>query len=257
MVRDYGPADDTASLVRQAAAGDRRIVLLDAVMAAGRRPASACSCSTPMTGARTTCSLADQDDVWHPDKIERMLERMALRGDAGRRRFSAEDRDGQSCPENLLRPRRLPHLVYSDLTVVDAELRLVHPLFCAIPGFATARAGRCGTLLGRSFVLGCALIVQWLLLEFSLPLPETVVFARLVVGSMLRLRSDRSRSCPSPRSTIDGMARTPAARPAFGKGFNPLRHSCRLLWEVGWRSFRQSLDQVRALQERLRERCPG
>ena len=71
---------------------------------------------------------ADQDDVWHDDKLERLMDRMRL----------AETASGGSSPQ----------LVYSDLTVVDGELHRWPPPFCVFPGFDTARAGRCGPCWG-------------------------------------------------------------------------------------------------------------
>ncbi len=79
LVRDDGSADDTVSLVRQAAAEDRRIVLLEG----GERLGASASFGQLMQHAYDLGAEyllpADQDNVWHPDKIERLLGRMRRR----------------------------------------------------------------------------------------------------------------------------------------------------------------------------------
>ena len=175
LVRDDGSSDETVPLLRQAAAEDRRIVLLDG----GKRLGASASFGLLMQHAYDLGAeyllLADQDDVWHPDKIERMLERMR-RGSRGGKRgtgpISAKTR--ACCPRSLPPFPRSPQLVYSDLTVVDAELRTVHPSFLRHSRLRHGEGRPLRTLLGRCFVLGCASIVNRPLLEFALPLPESV-----------------------------------------------------------------------------------
>ena len=88
LVRDDGSSDETLPLLRATAAEDRRIVLLDA----GERQGASASFGLLMQHAYGLGAeyllLADQDDVWHQDKIERMLWRMreAAEAAAGRRR---------------------------------------------------------------------------------------------------------------------------------------------------------------------------
>ena len=57
--------------------------------------------------------LSDQDDVWYPDKVEKLLERMRQVETAGK-----------------------PALVFSDMEVVDEDLWQISPSFfaAAIPG---------------------------------------------------------------------------------------------------------------------------
>jgi glycosyltransferase involved in cell wall biosynthesis len=235
LVRDDGSSDETVRLLRATAAEDRRIVLLDG----GERLGASASFGLLVQHAYDMGAeyllLADQDDVWHRDKIERLLEQMRrAEGSAG---------------------RPSPQLVYSDLTVVDAELRTVHPSFLRHSRLRHGQGRPLRTLLGRSFVLGCASIVNRPLLQFALPLPETIAshdwwlaLCAAAVGQVSYL----------PQSTLDYRrhGKNTSGPAGFWKGFNPLRHSWRRRWEVGWRSFQRSLDQARALRERLRQRCP-
>jgi glycosyltransferase involved in cell wall biosynthesis len=262
LVRDDGSSDETVPLLRQEAAEDRRIVSLEG----GERLGASASFGLLMQHAYDQGAEyllpADQDDVWHPDKIERLLGRMrqaeaAAAGKRGQAPFAGTARrvlcTNGACP--LFPGRPLPQLVYSDLTVVDAELRMVHPSFLRHSRLRHGEGRPLRTLLGRCFVLGCASMVNRPLLEFALPLPATVAshdwwlaLSAAAVGQVSFLHE----------STLDYRrhGKNTSGPAGFWQGFNPLRHSWRRRWEVGWRSFRQSLDQARALRERLRERRP-
>ena len=96
--------------------------------------------------------LADQDDVWHVDKVARQVE--ALR--------EAEAESGET----------VPHLVYCDAAVVDAARRPLHPSFLRHNRLPHRSAAPLKTLLGRSFVLGCACAVNRPLMELALPVPK-------------------------------------------------------------------------------------
>ncbi|MEN6459169.1 MAG: glycosyltransferase family 2 protein [Thermoguttaceae bacterium] len=236
LVRDDGSSDETVPELRAAAAEDGRIVLLEPD---GRRLGPSASFATLMQQAYDRGAdcllLADQDDVWHADKIERMLARM--------RHEEATDR------------RPSPRLVYSDLTVVDASLRLVHPSFLRYSRLRHGEGRPLRTLLGRCFVLGCASMVNRPLLQFALPMPETVAshdwwlaLCAAAVGQLSYVAV--------PTLDYRRHGKNASGPAGFWRGFNPLRHSWRRRWQIGFRSFRQSLDQAVALRQRLAERCP-
>ena len=114
-VRDDGSVDGSAELVRSAGTVDSRIRLLDfddagdAVRLGVARAFGWLLERVPGDANYIMC--ADQDDVWLPTKIERTL--LAMRA-------------AESGPST---ERNAPILVHTDLTVVDAELRLVHSSF--------------------------------------------------------------------------------------------------------------------------------
>jgi rhamnosyltransferase len=233
LVRDDGSIDQTPAILAQAAAEDRRIELVEG----GQRLGATAGFGRLMEHARRQGAEyllpADQDDVWHADKLTVMLERLQ----------AVEDDSG----------RRLPALVYSDLTVVDAELRPVHPSFLRYSRLRHAEGRPLRTLLGRSFVLGCAAAVNRPLLDFALPVPAEAAshdwWLALCAAAVGRIGF-------VGRATLDyrrhgGNASGPAG---FFQGFLPWRHSWRRRWEVGRRSFRQSLAQAFALRRRLDER---
>ena len=114
-VRDDGSGDRSVEIIRAAAAADSRIRLLHV---GGPRLGVAGGFGwllerLPDDAAYVMCG--DADDVWLPHKIALTLAAMR----------SAESAAGDSTPV----------LVHTDLTVVDAALRVQHPSFWSFSGF--------------------------------------------------------------------------------------------------------------------------
>lgn len=150
-VRDDGSADASVAMLREAAAADRRIVLLHA----GGPPAGVARAfgwlleRLPADAAYVMC--ADQDDVWLPHKIARTLAVMQ----------SAEARA----------PAGMPLLVHTDLAVVDRDLRPIHGSFWDLqqlpPEPTTLRR-----IAVRNVVTGATLMLNRAALELALPIPD-------------------------------------------------------------------------------------
>jgi glycosyltransferase involved in cell wall biosynthesis len=114
-IRDDGSTDTSAAILRDAQAKDRRVQLMES---GGPRLGLAATYGwvlerIPSDTAYVMCG--DVDDVWLPNKIERTLPAM----------LNAE----------RAAPMGTPILVHSDLTVVDAELRVRAPSFWEMSGF--------------------------------------------------------------------------------------------------------------------------
>lgn len=96
-------------------------------------------------------ALCDQDDVWHPQKIELLLARMR--------------------ELELAHGSETPLLVFCDLEIVDAELATIHPSFFG----STIKSSRARTF--RDFALnnhapGCATLMNRALIDLALPFPD-------------------------------------------------------------------------------------
>ena len=139
-VRDDDSQDQTVSQIREAAAADRRIVFLEDPQRYGAAASFGVLMQHAYDAGAEYLLFADQDDVWFRDKLERMLEQMRSR--------------------ETVAGWRLPHLLYSDLKVVDAELHPIHPSFLRYSRLRHGEGRPLRILLGRSFVLGCACIVN-------------------------------------------------------------------------------------------------
>jgi len=92
--------------------------------------------------------LADQDDVWLPDKVEVTLARMReLEGALG---------------------HGVPALVHTDLSVVDADLRLVEPSLVRSQLLDTA-SSRLTSMIVQNPVTGCTVMVNRALADLVTP----------------------------------------------------------------------------------------
>ncbi|MEO7338087.1 MAG: glycosyltransferase family 2 protein [Caldimonas sp.] len=133
LVSDDGSTDDTLAVVR--ALRDPRIQMLE-----GPRRGLIRNVESLLEVARgDQVFLADQDDVWLPEKVDVMLEHLGH-----------------------------VDLVVCDCSVTDATLTVLHPSFFAL------RDSRAGLLhnLFRNGYLGCCLAFRRELLAHALPFPD-------------------------------------------------------------------------------------
>ena len=94
--------------------------------------------------------FCDQDDVWHPDKIEKTLAAMkALEGSPA-----------------------VPALVHTDLRVVDGSLRETAPSFCRLSNLDGNRTGL-NRLIVQNVVTGCTVMVNRALADIACRKPIT------------------------------------------------------------------------------------
>jgi len=96
--------------------------------------------------------FADQDDVWLPGKVRRSIEVMK----------ALEEEHG----------RATPLLVFSDLRVVDDQLKTIHHSMWKQMEIAPESAARLERLIGRSVVTGCTATINRSLLELARQMPE-------------------------------------------------------------------------------------
>ncbi len=100
--------------------------------------------------------LADQDDIWYPEKIEKSLARII---------------ELEKTKVGGLRPA----LVFSDLDVVDENLNLVNPSFIKMQGLEHLLQPNFIQLLTQNVAPGCTMIVNRALLDLALPIPKEAV----------------------------------------------------------------------------------
>ncbi|MDO9520516.1 MAG: glycosyltransferase family 2 protein [Pseudohongiella sp.] len=98
-------------------------------------------------------ALADQDDIWQPDKLQRCLEAMRLAESAS--------------PD-------IPVLVHSDLRVVDAHGSEIAPSFMRYQGLDPGRTEFSSQLISNT-ITGCTSLMNPGLLKKALPVPAQAV----------------------------------------------------------------------------------
>ena len=148
LARDDGSKDDTCQILAAYAARypDRFRVISGAPTG---HPKLNFSALVDASSAEYV-AFSDQDDVWLPDKIERSLAAMA--------RLEAHSRPDE------------PLLIFSDLTVVDQNLRQVNPSLWAMQHHRPDRVHHFARLLTQNIVTGSTMLMNRALLRMALPM---------------------------------------------------------------------------------------
>ena len=171
LVRDDGSSDESTAIVRRYVSQYPGRVLLIEDQDTGLGAAG--NFARLMEHSRAPyVMLCDQDDVWLPHKIERML--------AAIRELEAES------------AAELPLLVCSDLTVVDRDLKVMQPSFWWYMLIDPVSGSSVNRLMGQNMVTGCASICNRRLVELTLPIPAEALmhdwWMALVAAALGELR---------------------------------------------------------------------
>lgn len=146
--RDDGSSDETISILEQSGIS----ILKDQL--GNLKPAQSFGLLLAASSApHVLC--CDQDDVWLPQKLERMTAVM--------NRLEA------------LHGSHTPILLHHDLEVVDAELKTIASSLWAWRGLDIVRGSSLNRLLLQNVVTGCALMANRALLDKALPLPKNAI----------------------------------------------------------------------------------
>lgn len=149
IVRDDGSTDSTLEIVeRYRSRYSHRVFLRQNSSRQG-----ACRNFSSLVAEATAPYVAfcDQDDVWRPDKLELSVSAMK----------AVETERGSATPV----------LVFSDMTIVDAELRVIAPSLWKLGHINPDRASL-GTMLVQNLVTGCTALANRSLILKASPIPD-------------------------------------------------------------------------------------
>jgi hypothetical protein len=230
LVRDDGSIDETVAIVDRLAASDSRIErLADAPVNGGVvANVSELMATAQHRGARRVM-LADQDDVWLPQKIAVSLDLL--------QQAEAVDRDR-------------PVLVHTDLTVVDDQLRVMAPSFLHYQRKRHEPVDPLAALLVTNFVTGCTTLFNERLLRLATPVPSATPMHDWWLAACA---AAAGTLCFHPEPTV--LYRQHGANTLRHKGYlrqlNPAHASWRRAWDRGNAVHAGAIAQARALLARL------
>jgi glycosyltransferase involved in cell wall biosynthesis len=228
LIRDDASTDDTPDIIRAYAGRDPRIRELE--RHGSSTPSAKQAFARLLEAARgmgaDVVFCCDQDDVWAPDKLEKVLER--LQGIKG------------------------PALVHHDLQVVDQGLEPISESFWELMHLKPGDQARPQRLLSRNEVTGCALAVNRALLEIALPIPREAIMHDWWLALFaayfgeLTAMPDRLVKYRQHEANVIGAK-------SFWHGLNPFNN-----WGQGWkagnREFLETVAQARSFRTAVRDR---
>ncbi|GAB4295959.1 MAG: hypothetical protein Kow0096_13110 [Thiohalomonadaceae bacterium] len=149
VVRDDGSSDGTVDFLRQAVAEYSDASLLDT----GDNVGVTMSFSRLLGLSRADyCFFADQDDVWHKDKVDLFMAAMVR----------LEDMHGKD----------VPLMVFSDLRVVDENLEELCDSLWRFQGLNPSEDASFNRLLLQPMVTGCAVMFNRKARDLAYPIPS-------------------------------------------------------------------------------------
>lgn len=148
LISDDNSNDDTITIIKEMMQGDERIQLINIK----RQGGVIRNFSNALSEAETDyILLADQDDIWQDDRLEKLVEKI-------KKLDSAND--------------NLPKMIFTDLTLVDEDNNVIADSFYRSNKINPTDNLTNYNLLWRSTVYGCTCILNKKLLNIALPIPE-------------------------------------------------------------------------------------
>ncbi|WP_312993456.1 glycosyltransferase family 2 protein [Chryseobacterium flavum] len=150
-IHDDGSSDDTLNILNEYVKQDKRINILSNVPQ--KRGAAGSFMELLNSTDADYYFFCDHDDVWLPDKIEKMLSVIT---------FMAKEFPN------------IPLIVHTDLKVVDENLQTIHPSFWKSSGIKPHLLKRKRISQVFNFVTGCAMCFNKQAKIVSFPYPDNI-----------------------------------------------------------------------------------
>ncbi len=236
LVRDDSSSDGTVHILNTFQEQDNRIKLI--VDDKGNLGPSSNFNELCMEAARRGADIVffcDQDDVWLPGKLETQIRIIQ----------SIEQQYGKN----------IPVLVYTDLSVVDVQLRIIHRSFMAYQGIKDIAFEPLRVLLAQNFIPACASAINRALLQLASPIPENVLMHDWWIA-LCAAACGKIEFIPQPLGLYRQHHKNAVGAKNLLDAINPLNGNLKSRWQTGHENFIRSMDQAQQLKKRVQDRTP-
>lgn len=230
IVSDDGSSDGTIKILEEYVQCDERVRLVRRI-STSPSPVSNFSKLIDI-GLRSEHELfmfADQDDVWHKNKIAIMLHASKIM-------------------------HQTPCLIHHDLEVVDKHLRTLAPSFIRWMKLTPCKPDFL-KLLARNEVTGCTIMCNRALLELACPIPSTAIMHDWWLA-LFAAATGYIQYIPSPLIKYRQHTHNTLGASSFWSGLS-LRKNWLHGWAKGNREFIATIMQGKVLSTRLKEHYPS
>ena len=236
LIRDDDSSDKTVHILNNFQKQDNRIkVVVDDKGNQGPSKNYNILCTEATKLEADVIFFSDQDDVWLPTKLETQVQAF--------RNF--EERHSN----------KLPMLVYTDLSVVDMQLKIINKSFLDFQGVKNITSEPLRFLLPQNFIPACASAINRALLILDSPIPENALMHDWWVA-LCAAACGKIKFIPRPM----GLYRQHCSNAVGAKGLlgaiNPLHGNMKSRWRKGRDNFIRSIGQARQLKKRVQCRTP-
>ncbi len=231
LVRDDGSTDGTLKIIENYQRADKRIkCLTDNYGPQGSAKSNFAILSREALKYNYPYIFyADQDDMWERSKVSQMRSRFGV----------LEDRHG-----------KIPLLLYSDLSIVDAENNLIHKSFMQFQGLKHYCDGQINILLTQNFVTGCAMAINSELLRSALPVPKAAIMhdwwfslCAATVGSIEYMEHPLVKYRQHGKNSVGAKG--------YWRLLNPFETNLSRRWLNGRQAFLDTITQAKALHDHI------
>jgi rhamnosyltransferase len=236
LVRDDGSSDGTVHILSTYQEQDSRIkMIVDGNRNLGPSGNFNELCMAAVRLRADIVFFCDQDDVWLPDKLETQVQ--ALR--------SIEQHHGNDYPA----------LVYTDLAVVDMQLKSIHTSFLEYQGVKNIKQEPLRVLLAQNYIPACASAFNRALLQLATPIPGNALMHDWWVA-LCAAACGKIEFIPQPMGLYRQHRRNAVGAKGLSGAINPLHGNMKSRWQIGRENFIRSIDQAQQLQKRVQDCNP-
>jgi len=179
------------------------------------------------------CAFADQDDVWHPEKMTKQM----------------------MCMQKIESDTPIPILIHTDMSVVDQFLNEINPSFMRYMHMHHESNNALQVLLTQNFVTGCTVLMNRPLLNMVLPIPKEAVMHDWWVA-LCAATFGKIEYIDEPLVQYRQHNHNTIGAQHIKNLLNPFKHNWYKKWQKGRKNLQQSISQAKALKERVQAYDP-